>query len=555
MNTKTRNIVKKCSLVIILLLASWSLIAQTNSEEYHFATESGLNSIINDGFEISGFDFVRSRGRNVLQTNNEVTSKTPHSITTPFIYFNPANNLEFLAIGNLNNGNIDDFELKLEIINRKGEIVASYSFDGRNNAKKDTEYKFNFPVEDRGFYKLRFSHAMNEKSKGKGKQPTMDVSKLEINGIPNTSKFTTTPWVAKSGSNLNINTGDRTYLVGDEVGLDYLATLETSDNDLFIERAIFRVEYPEGINIKKIDLYLNNNIYATTTGGSWVPQFNGASKSKLNMGLNPRFNDLEVENIDHNDKIRIVVTADAKTPGVYPTSISFIKGWAKDKSIIQSNSFGGNIISFSTQEDEPNVEDGGGSNSNLEIIPFGTQPIELIYFNVKNQKEINAIEWATAIELDNDFFTIERSTDGINFSSIAEIEGKGTYSGTSKYSYTDLRPVSGTSYYRLTQTDFDGTSKTFEAVRSVREDAVETTVSVLQNPSSRNRILYSIDAERNNEYSVSLIDTNGQVIAYTNVVVENSDTYSIEGLSLTKGVYLLNINNNQERIVKKVLVN
>ena len=547
-------IIKGSLIAIIILLSQALTFAQSSSTEYHFSVQSSLSSIQNDGFEISGFNYLRNRGRYVLQTNNEVTTNTPHYITTPFIYLTPTQNVQFIAIGNLNNGNVDDFELTLEVINRKGELVSTYLFDGRNNAKKDTDYIFNFPIAERGFYKIRFSHERTG-IRNNGKKPSMDISKIEIKGIPSSSTFTKELWVAKSASNLKITTGDRIYLVNDEVELDYLAKLETSDDDLYIERAIFRVEYPEGIKIKKIDLYLNNNIYATSNGESWTSLYKGITRSKVNMSLNTRYNDLEVEKFDHNDELKIVVTADAKTPGIYPTSISFLRGWARDKSTIQSNSFGSNIITFSTQEDEPNVEDGGGSSSNLEIIPFGTQPIELIYFNVKNQSKVNTIEWATAIELDNDFFTIERSTDGINFSTIAKIEGKGTYSGTSKYSFTDLRPVNGTSYYRLTQTDFDGTSKTFEAVRSVREDVVETTVSVLQNPSSRNRILYSIDAERNNEYSVSLIDTNGQVIAQTNVVVENSDTYSIEGLSLTKGVYLLNVNNNQERIVKKVLVN
>jgi hypothetical protein len=322
----------------------------------------------------------------------------------------------------LNNGNVDDIELTLEVINRKGEVVSTQLFDGSTNAKKDTDYIFNFPVVARGFYKLRFSHEKSTTS-NKGKKPSLDLTRFEIKNIPSSSQFTKKPWLAKSGSSLEISTGDRVYLVNDEIELDYLATLETSDNDLYIEKAIFRVEYPEGISIKKIDLYLNGNIYASTTGQEWVSLFEGIVKSKLKMSLNPRFNDLAVENINHNDEIKIVVEAVAKTPGIYPTSISFVKGWAREKTSILNNSIGSNIISFSTQEDEPNVDDGGGSNSNVEIIPFGTQPIELVYFNVKNQSNVNSIDWATAIELNNDFFTIERSTDGINFNEIAQVEG------------------------------------------------------------------------------------------------------------------------------------
>ena len=548
------NTTKIVRVAILVLFTSVYSFAQTGTAEYHFSVQSNMKAIEDYGFEISGFNYLRNRGRYVLQSNDAVTTNTPHYITTPFIYLNASQSIEFIAIGNLNNGNVDDFELTLEVINRKGEVISTHLFDGRTNAKKDTDYKFNFPVASRGFYKLRFSH---EKSgeRNKGKKPSLDISKFELKGIPNSSEFTKEPWLAKSGSNLKITTGDRVYLVNDEVELDYLATLQTSDNELYIERAIFRVEYPEGISIKKIDLYLNNNIYATTSGGSWTALFKGIGKSKINMSLNSRLNDLEVENINHNDEIKIVVTADAKTPGIYPTSISFVKGWAREKTTVQSTSFGNNIISFSTQDDEPNVNDGGGSNSNLEIIPFGTQPVVLIYCNVKNQAQVNAIEWATAIELNNDYFTIERSEDGINFNKIAQIEGKGTHSGTSNYSFSDLRPLNGTSYYRLTQTDFDGTSKTFEAVRSVREEVTQTSVSILQNPSSRNRILYSIDSDRNNEYSVNLIDTNGQVLAATSVKIEKGNTYSIEGLSLTKGIYLLSVNNNQEKITKKILVN
>jgi len=70
-----------------------------------------------------------------------------------------------------------------------------------------------------------------------------------------------------------------------------------------------------------------------------------------------------------------------------------------------------------------------------------------------NEVQLN---WATASETNNDYFTIERSTDGRSFEAIATVYGMGTITEISKYYHTDKNPLNGLSYYRLKQTDFDG---------------------------------------------------------------------------------------------------
>ena len=85
-------------------------------------------------------------------------------------------------------------------------------------------------------------------------------------------------------------------------------------------------------------------------------------------------------------------------------------------------------------------------------------PIELLDFKaIANQDNQVDLYWATATEINNDYFTIERSKDGIQFEAIEEVEGAGTIFQSRSYHTIDKNPFLGTSYYRLKQTDFDGT--------------------------------------------------------------------------------------------------
>ncbi|MBK8706464.1 MAG: hypothetical protein IPN33_24790 [Saprospiraceae bacterium] len=66
------------------------------------------------------------------------------------------------------------------------------------------------------------------------------------------------------------------------------------------------------------------------------------------------------------------------------------------------------------------------------------------------------MEWATATETDNAYFTIERSKDGRQFEAIAQVPGAGNSTIPLDYALTDENPLKGHSYYRLRQTDYNG---------------------------------------------------------------------------------------------------
>ena len=107
---------------------------------------------------------------------------------------------------------------------------------------------------------------------------------------------------------------------------------------------------------------------------------------------------------------------------------------------------------------DPESTPGGNVSFNIACPPVSL-PIELALFEGFNRINYNLINWVTASELNNDYFTLERSTDGLCWNNIASIKGAGTVSTPSFYSYKDHTLINNTiNYYRLKQVDFDKTS-------------------------------------------------------------------------------------------------
>lgn len=93
--------------------------------------------------------------------------------------------------------------------------------------------------------------------------------------------------------------------------------------------------------------------------------------------------------------------------------------------------------------------------------PASTLPVELLYFNGANKYSYNLLSWSTATETNNNYFTLERTVDGIHFTEVSRITGSGTSSLTNNYSFADYGFDNAINYYRLKQTDYNGQTETF----------------------------------------------------------------------------------------------
>ncbi len=171
-------------------------------------------------------------------------------------------------------------------------------------------------------------------------------------------------------------------------------------------------------------------------------------------------------------------------------------------------------------------------------------PIELIAFDAKTtpQREVRCT-WTTATELNNDFFTVERSRDGLDFHSVGEVDGAGTRHAPRDYTFVDRDPFTGLSYYRLRQTDFDGSS-TLSQVVPVMIDASGAVVLVYPNPNNGAFTIARSAAESDEAFE--LLDASGRVVRqWLMPQGAEREQVTMDGAS---GLYMLRWQSGQARV-------
>jgi Secretion system C-terminal sorting domain/SprB repeat len=111
------------------------------------------------------------------------------------------------------------------------------------------------------------------------------------------------------------------------------------------------------------------------------------------------------------------------------------------------------------------VVDANGCRDSITLILGSPLPVELIYFDAVRNFNVVELNWVTASEINNDYFTVEKSKDGRYFVEVLKKDGAGNSNNISNYFDKDLYPFNGESYYRLKQTDFNGSATYSSIVR------------------------------------------------------------------------------------------
>ena len=175
-------------------------------------------------------------------------------------------------------------------------------------------------------------------------------------------------------------------------------------------------------------------------------------------------------------------------------------------------------------------------------------PIELLSFEVTIEKTNVIINWKTVSEINNDYFSIERSTNGLTWELIKKVKGAGNASQLLEYKTTDEKPHMGISYYRIKQTDFDG-KFSYSPIRAIHINVPEKNqINIYPNPSFGKITIDNLNIESS---EISLYNSEGLPINISQFLIEKSSNgVSIDLTELKKGLYFIRIGGLTQKIYK-----
>jgi hypothetical protein len=211
-------------------------------------------------------------------------------------------------------------------------------------------------------------------------------------------------------------------------------------------------------------------------------------------------------------------------------------GWVNELNLVAGQTYIFLLDNFTADNTSFNIDFTLSGGAALDCTPTPL-PIGLSSFEGQLLEEENLITWETDSEMNNDYFTLERSRNGIDFEVSATIQGAGTSTNLNKYAYNDFNPLSGISYYRLKQTDYDGQFTLSQIIALDRELSEAVVSSLYPNPATE-EISFELTSPKAGKLKIEIYDNAGRLLLTKNADAHRgANSFSIDIDQLEKGVY------------------
>lgn len=302
--------------------------------------------------------------------------------------------------------------------------------------------------------------------------------------------------------------------------------------------------------VKEMYIYVNGVLEATTT--NTTGQISSiSSKAKLNMGrwCNPQDNFRHFNgNLDEVSIWNIALTH-AQISDIMNNPVS-----------VMGSSFDASGLLDYWNFDDKTANDLSPCKNNGVVGSGVTLPVELISFSAKKNNAYAELSWVTASETNNDHFTIEKSTDGVNYQSIGVVAGSGNSNTPIDYFFTDKDAGNLVNYYRLQQVDYDGASHYSKvvAVNMAFENSSTGSLTAGPNPFA-DFVNVNYNTITAGKIEIVLCDMTGKIVKNkTEEAEEGENTFLMDGMSnLPSGYYIIGISQNSSfsKLIKLVKSN
>jgi hypothetical protein len=176
-------------------------------------------------------------------------------------------------------------------------------------------------------------------------------------------------------------------------------------------------------------------------------------------------------------------------------------------------------------------------------------PVELIDFSAYCDGSSAVLSWHTASENNNAYFTIERSTDGLDWKPVKNVPGAGNSTALLAYTHSDPASPLADAYYRLTQTDLNGHTTEHDIVylESCLGESPESAVTVYPNPSKGDVYVASTEAIS----SIAVFQSDGKPVSSVEISIEDK---SIDFSQVPEGIYFLEIVSGGKSFRERVVI-
>ena len=217
-----------------------------------------------------------------------------------------------------------------------------------------------------------------------------------------------------------------------------------------------------------------------------------------------------------------------------------------------------NLVSWSSVTQLPTLASGathtlfGGADDQATVLP-----IELLTFTANPLDKFVMLNWETASELNNAYFTIEKTKDGINFENVTKVLGAGNSAEKLYYAAVDSFPFLGLSYYRLKQTDFDGKYSYSNLVPVNFNSEVASNYLLYPNPVNNGLLNLSYVAQKKSTLVLTIYDMQGKVVATQVLPITDggAQLVNIDAVKcLSAGLYTVKGLSDTISFVQKVVV-
>lgn len=190
-----------------------------------------------------------------------------------------------------------------------------------------------------------------------------------------------------------------------------------------------------------------------------------------------------------------------------------------------------------------------GMQSILMLAAQPSLPLHLLGFNAVRQSNNVVVTWNTANEINLDHFEIERSENGTVFKSIGTVPATNT--AVHAYQWNDPNPLSGTSFYRLTMVNKDGTTR-HSLVVKVSSTKAPFAITVYPNP-MRDHASVAISYDKTEIATITLTSVDGKMISTMQTTITAGTTTVPLTTKLRKGTYILSVSTPTNKRIQKII--